>query len=79
MKKIILFLATVLAISACCESEIQSTPTKHKVDILPIVGFGTHTIRKFEYENHEYIIFIGSNNIDIEHDPNCSCHKENLW
>lgn len=80
MKKIILFLATILIVSACCESTTtKSTIVEPKLESLTIMGYGTYGIRKFKYENHSYIMIKGSEQMAIEHDPNCSCHKENLW
>lgn len=80
MKKIILFLATILVASACCESTtIKSTTVESELERLIIKGYGTYGIRKFEYENHSYIMVKGTEQMAIEHDPNCSCHKKNLW
>lgn len=79
MKKIILFLATILAVSACCESTIKSTIVEPELEHLTIKGYGTYRVRKFKYENHSYIMIKGTEQMAIEHDPNCSCHKENLW
>lgn len=79
MKKIILFLVTILAVSACCEYEIKSTIVEPESERLVIKGYGTYVIRKFKYENHSYIMIKGSEQMAVEHDPNCSCHKENLW
>ena len=80
MKKIILFLVTILAVSACCEpTSIKSTTVEPNLERLVIKGYGTYGIRKFKYENHNYIMVKGSEQMAIEHDPNCSCHKENLW
>ena len=79
MKKIILFLATILAVSACCESETKSTIVETELERLTIKGYATYAIHKFKYENHSYIIIRGSEQMAVEHDPNCSCHKESLW
>lgn len=79
MKKIILFLATIVAVSACCESTAKSTMVESEVERLIIKGSGTYIIRKFEYDGHDYIMVKGTEQMAIEHDPNCSCHKENLW
>ena len=80
MKKIILFLATMLVISACCEStSVKSTIVEPESERLVIKGYGTYVIRKFKYEDHSYIMIKGSEQMAVEHDPNCSCHKENLW
>lgn len=79
MKKIILFLATVLAVSACCESTTKSTIVEPELERLIIKGYGPCSIRKFQYEGHDYIMIKGPEQMAIEHDPNCSCQKENLW
>ena len=80
MKKIILFLIAILAVSACCEpTTTKSTIVEPELERLTIKGYGTYGIRKFKYENHSYIMLKGSEQMAIEHDPNCSCHKENLW
>lgn len=80
MKKIILFLVTILAASACCESNsIKSTTVEPESERLIIKGYGNYVIRKFKYEDHSYIMIKGSEQMAIEHDPNCSCHKETLW
>ena len=79
MKKIILFLVTILAASACCELEIKSTIVEPESERLVIKGYGTYVIRKFKYEDHSYIMIKGSEQMAVEHDPNCSCHKETLW
>lgn len=79
MKKIILFLAALLAVSACCESETKSTIVEPELERLTIKGYGTYGIRKFKYENHSYIMIKGSEQMAVEHDPNCSCHKESSW
>ena len=79
MKKIILLLATLLAVSACCESTTtKSTMVEPELERLILTGYGTYGIRKFKYENHSYIMVKGNEQMAIEHDPNCSCHKENL-
>lgn len=79
MKKIILFLATILAVSAGCESTTKSTIVEPELERLIIKGYGTYGIRKFKYDGHDYIMVKGTEQMAIEHDPNCSCHKENLW
>lgn len=50
-----------------------------EVERLIIKGYGTYSIRKFKYDGHDYIMVKGTEQMAIEHDPNCSCHKENLW
>ena len=80
MKKIILLLATIIAVSACCESTMpKSTIVEPELERLILTDYGNYGIRKFKYENHSYIMVKGSKLMAIEHDPNCSCHKENLW
>ena len=80
MKKIILLLATIIAVSACCESTTtKSTMVEPELERLILTDYGNYGIRKFKYENHSYIMVKGSEQMAIEHDPNCSCHKENLW
>lgn len=76
MKKVLFGVLMALTIVGCDkEKTIQSQ------DDSIVIGNGSWTrigctIRKFEYEGHEYIsITRGSGGVGLCHNPNCHCGK----
>ena len=75
MKKILYFIAVGMLLTSCCcadgEKTFKTETTGTRLDL----GYsGVVSLHKFKYENHQYIILKGSEQIALEHDPNCPCH-----
>ena len=73
MKKILYLLACTLLVGCCAPGEI---PDPIKIEDRAVVR-----PYHFEYNGHKYIYFLGYDNSNIVHDPDCSCCKEefSLW
>lgn len=75
MRKIFYLIVTACLMTACCASEEGKTFTTQPTSCrLHLKNYGTFGLHKFTYENHNYILIKGSEQIALEHDPNCPCH-----
>ena len=76
MKKIIYFIAAVFLMTACCEcgetpSTVSTEATRERVHLS---GYGrAYNLYRFTYRNHNYIMIKGTEQMAIEHDPDCPC------
>lgn len=78
MKKIFYFIVAACLMTACVASEEGKTFTPQQTNYqLYIPNYcGNYGLYKFTYENHNYILIKGSEQIALEHDPNCQCHYD---
>ena len=64
----------MMLLTSCCASPsanvMKSTPTNDRVHMV----YGTFSIHKLEYKNHTYIILKGTEQVALEHDPDCPCY-----
>ena len=78
MKKIILLIAAMLALSSCDMEKIYEPHTnKHGVTEQRIDA----DIKKFTFEGHEYLMFEGysvgyGTPISVVHSASCPCHNK---
>lgn len=74
MKKIFYFITAMMLLTSCCasveENTYRTTPTHDKIKN----EFGTFSIHRLQYGNHTYIILKGTEQVALEHDPDCPCH-----
>ena len=76
MKRFIYFLTTVLLAVGCCSTEtIETTTVNSTKDCIHIPGRAVYYLYKFSYQGHDYLLLKGSEQVAIEHDPNCPCHE----
>lgn len=76
MKKIIYFIAVVLLTTACCGcSEMPKTvSTEATRERVHLSGYGgAYDLYRFTYRGHQYIMIKGTEQMALEHDPDCSC------
>ena len=75
MKKIIYFIAAVLLMTACCEC--SGTPTTVSTETtrerIHLSGSGAYNLYRFTYRGHNYIMIKGTEQMAVEHDPDCPC------
>lgn len=74
MKKFLILLIAVIALSACCESGAPKTVVHPQIERLHVSGFGPYGLLHLEYKGHQYIMIKGSESMAITHDPDCPCH-----
>ena len=75
MKKIMYFIAAIMLLTSCCSSgDVKTFTTKPTSSRMHLEGYGSYGLHKFTYENHQYILIKGSEQMAMEHDPNCPCH-----
>lgn len=75
MKKIIYFITAVLLMTACCEcgETISTEATRERVHLS---GYGgAYDLYRFTYRGHNYIMIKGTEQMAVEHDPDCPCQK----
>lgn len=76
MKKIIYFITAVLLTTACCGCGETSSPisTEATREYIHLSGYGrAYSLYRFTYRGHQYIMIKGTEQMAIEHDPDCSC------
>lgn len=76
MKKIIYFITAVLLMTACCgetPSTVSTETTRERVHLSGYVG--AYDLYRFTYRGHNYIMIKGTEQMAVEHDPDCPCHK----
>lgn len=78
MKKIMFFIMAVLMLSACCETCQTTSETVHasmsRLVIKPTDGYARSVrVIEFGYNEHDYIMFLGTESMSVVHNPNCSC------
>lgn len=63
-----------MLLTSCCSSVEEktylTTPTHERIKN----GYENYYIHRLQYENHTYIILKGSEQVALEHDPDCQCH-----
>lgn len=69
---------TVLMLSACCETCQTTSETVHgNMSRLVIKQNDSYTrsfrVIEFGYNEHDYIMFLGTESMSVVHSPNCSC------
>lgn len=78
MKKIIYFITAVLLMTACCEcsgipTTVSTEATRERVHLS---GYGgAYDLYRFTYKGHNYIMIKGTEQMALEHDPDCPCQK----
>lgn len=69
---------TILMLSACCDTCQTTSETVHgsmsRLVIKPNDSY-TRSFRviEFGYNEHDYIMFLGTETMSVVHNPNCSC------
>ena len=76
MKKIIYFITAILLMTACCEcgetpSTVSTEATRERIHLS---GYGiAYKLYRFTYKDHNYIMIKGTEQMAVEHDPDCPC------
>lgn len=76
MKKIIYFITAVLLITACyeCGETPTTASTEATRERIYLLGYGgAYNLYRFTYRDHNYIMIQGTEQMDVEHDPDCPC------
>lgn len=73
MKKFLILLVAVIALSACCESSTPTTVVHPQTESLHVSGLGAYRLLHIEYKGHQYIMIKGSEQMAMTHDPDCPC------
>lgn len=74
MKKIIYFITVVLLMTACCGETPQTVSTEATRERVHLSGYGgAYDLYRFTYRGHQYIMIKGTEQMALEHDPDCSC------
>ena len=74
MKKIIYFITAVLLMTACCGETPSTVSTELTREFVHLPGYArTYNLYRFTYRNHNYIMIKGTEQMAIEHDPDCPC------
>ena len=77
MKKIFYFIVATCLMTACVASEEGKTFTIQSTNqYIYLKNYGAFDLYKFTYENHDYILLKGIEQVALEHDPNCQCHYD---
>ena len=74
MKKFLILLVAVIALSACCESSTPKTVVHPQTENLHVSGLGAYRLLHLEYKGHQYIMIKGSEQMAMTHDPDCPCY-----
>lgn len=82
MKKII-YLITILLLSASCTTNPSTTRASIQVDhidYISIEGYCTVGIYNIEYNGHEYLLFDGYESVGVVHNPDCKkCKSQSSY
>lgn len=74
MKKIIYFITVVLLTTACCGETPSTVSTETTRERIHLSGYGgAYNLYRFTYRGHNYIMIKGTEQMAIEHDPDCPC------
>ena len=74
MKKIIYFITAILLTTACCGETSSTVSTELTREFVHLPGYArTYNLYRFTYRGHNYIMIKGTEQMAIEHDPDCSC------
>lgn len=73
MKKFLILLVAVIALSACCESSTPTSVVHPQTESLHVSGFGAFRLLHVEYNGHQYIMIKGVEQMAMTHDPDCPC------
>lgn len=74
MKKIIYFITAVLLMTACCGETPSTVSTETTRERIHLSGYGNaYKLYRFTYRDHNYIMIKGTEQMAIEHDPDCPC------
>ena len=73
MKKIIYFITAVFLMTACCGETPSTVSTEATRERVHLKGYSMYKLYKFTYKGHDYIMIKGSQQMAIEHDPDCPC------
>jgi len=74
MKRMLFVLLAAVSLSGCASevSEVREEKTK---TLYLKNSMDSYSIRKFEYDGHEYVAFGQGNSLSVVHDPNCKFCK----
>jgi hypothetical protein len=74
MKKIIYFITAVILMTACCGETPSTVSTETTRERIHLSGYGgAYNLYRFTYRDHVYIMIKGTEQMAIEHDPDCPC------